>query len=235
MVADRGPPRTPALGVMVSRNDGIRRRHDAFVPSTEVRLARIVQDTGGGVPRSFRGPLTMPSHPRSRPSGGPARHRGRDQPGRRAVLRRGSRARGTLLQDGRGRAADGTPVCAQTASTSGCPNGARPSPRDVVGGPNATAGRARSTRAEPAPRAHRRRPALRAPSPRGRHVPSPPRAIGARLERLQDGAPVSGGLTRRELGVLRLVADGLSTPQIATRLGIGPSTARNHVTRILRS
>ena len=177
----------------------------------------------------------MPSHPRSRPSGGPARYRGRDQPGRRAVLRRGSRARGTLLQDGRGRAADGTPVCAQTASTSARPNGARPSPRDDVGGPNATAGRARSTRAEPAPRAHRRRPALRAPSPRGRHVPSPPRAIGARLERLQDGAPVSGGLTRRELGVLRLVADGLSTPQIATRLGIGPSTARNHVTRILRS
>lgn len=41
------------------------------------------------------------------------------------------------------------------------------------------------------------------------------------------------GLTRREIVVARLVAEGLSNPQIARRLWISPYTARNHVERLL--
>lgn len=136
-----------------------------------------------------------------------------------------------------GRSANGTSICrADCEYLQFDPNGTRPSPRDVI---------------------------VTAPDPDGRagtvdlelslrHVPIDTQGqrsvlhllddvtsrrrrerIGARLERLRDGAPVSGGLTQREVGVLRLVADGLPTPQIATRLGIGTSTARNHVARIL--
>ncbi len=39
-------------------------------------------------------------------------------------------------------------------------------------------------------------------------------------------------LTRRELEVLRLVAEGLSTVQIAERLHISPNTTKNHMTMI---
>lgn len=42
------------------------------------------------------------------------------------------------------------------------------------------------------------------------------------------------GLTRREIVVARLVAEGLSNPQIAKRLWISPYTARNHVERLLQ-
>ncbi|MFN8028045.1 MAG: response regulator transcription factor [Acidimicrobiia bacterium] len=41
-----------------------------------------------------------------------------------------------------------------------------------------------------------------------------------------------GGLTRRELEVLRLVADGLTSQDIATQLFISPRTAEHHVQNI---
>jgi HD-GYP domain-containing protein (c-di-GMP phosphodiesterase class II) len=41
--------------------------------------------------------------------------------------------------------------------------------------------------------------------------------------------PVAGGLTDRQLEVLRLVAEGLSNPQIATRLVVSRRTAERHV------
>ncbi len=40
-------------------------------------------------------------------------------------------------------------------------------------------------------------------------------------------------LTRREMEVLRLLASGLSTPQIAEDLGVSPITARNHLASLL--
>ena len=39
--------------------------------------------------------------------------------------------------------------------------------------------------------------------------------------------------TRRELDVLRLLAEGLSTAQIASRLGLSRATVRNHVQNVL--
>ncbi len=40
-------------------------------------------------------------------------------------------------------------------------------------------------------------------------------------------------LSQRELEALRLLAVGLSTPQIAEHLGISPITARNHITHVV--
>lgn len=58
--------------------------------------------------------------------------------------------------------------------------------------------------------------------------------IGAKLEALRMGLPVAGGpLTKRELQVLRLVVEGMSSAQIAGELGIQPATARNYVARVL--
>lgn len=58
--------------------------------------------------------------------------------------------------------------------------------------------------------------------------------IGARLEGLRMGVPVAAGpLTKRELQVLRLVVEGMSSAQIAGELGIQPATARNYVARVL--
>jgi len=42
----------------------------------------------------------------------------------------------------------------------------------------------------------------------------------------------AGGLSRRELEVLRNVAAGLSDKQVAGRLGISPKTVRNHLSQI---
>jgi DNA-binding NarL/FixJ family response regulator len=41
-------------------------------------------------------------------------------------------------------------------------------------------------------------------------------------------------LTRRESEALRLLADGLSDREIATRLGISPKTVEKHVGAVLR-
>jgi DNA-binding NarL/FixJ family response regulator len=41
-------------------------------------------------------------------------------------------------------------------------------------------------------------------------------------------------LTEREADVLRLVVEGLTARQIATRLGLSPRTVENHVQHVLR-
>lgn len=56
----------------------------------------------------------------------------------------------------------------------------------------------------------------------------------ARLLPLRPVAPApSVDLSRRELEVLRLLVDGLSTQDIAERLTVSPHTVRNHVQRVL--
>ena len=55
-----------------------------------------------------------------------------------------------------------------------------------------------------------------------------------RLASPPSSAPGSAVLTERELEVLRLVAEGLDTPDIAARLGISVVTVRNHVGSCIR-
>src|SRR5205085_8559906 len=68
-----------------------------------------------------------------------------------------------------------------------------------------------------------------------------PRATGAVLVAAGHGEPRvppgrrpnnPGGLTRREVEVLRLAARGLTTRQIADRLVISPKTADHHIQHI---
>jgi DNA-binding CsgD family transcriptional regulator len=47
--------------------------------------------------------------------------------------------------------------------------------------------------------------------------------------------PLVAGLTPRQLEVLHLLDHGLSTVQIAHRLGIQPDTVRNHISALLRT
>lgn len=47
--------------------------------------------------------------------------------------------------------------------------------------------------------------------------------------------PESGTLTPRQREILALVANGLSTPQIATQLGITPGTVKTHLTSIYKT
>jgi HD-GYP domain-containing protein (c-di-GMP phosphodiesterase class II) len=54
-------------------------------------------------------------------------------------------------------------------------------------------------------------------------------AAGHRVARRREGP---AGLTAREIDVLRLLARGLSSKQIATELVISPKTARNHIEHI---
>ncbi len=59
------------------------------------------------------------------------------------------------------------------------------------------------------------------------HEDTPP-PEGPRLERLE----LLENLTRREMEVLELIAQGLGNPEIAGRLFISPHTLRNHITSI---
>jgi DNA-binding CsgD family transcriptional regulator len=47
--------------------------------------------------------------------------------------------------------------------------------------------------------------------------------------------PVESPLTRRQIEILGLIAEGLSTENIAGRLWLSPVTVRNHAARILRA
>jgi DNA-binding NarL/FixJ family response regulator len=64
-----------------------------------------------------------------------------------------------------------------------------------------------------------------------------PAVVGRVLTRLRPGAParpkVLDALTAREEDVLRLVCEGLTNAEIAGRLGVGDSTAKTHVSRVL--
>jgi DNA-binding CsgD family transcriptional regulator len=70
--------------------------------------------------------------------------------------------------------------------------------------------------------------ALRARIP----LPAPPATSGETAS--PAGAPAPYGLTGRELAVLRLVAAGRTNVQIGAELYISPTTARVHVSNILR-
>ncbi len=59
-------------------------------------------------------------------------------------------------------------------------------------------------------------------------------ALTGRLSFSTQNGPPTGGLTPRELDVLRLVAEGHSNPAIASALFISRETARTHVSNILR-
>lgn len=61
-----------------------------------------------------------------------------------------------------------------------------------------------------------------------------PKLLAGVLDRLTGRVKVAGAsLTAREQETLLLLADGVGTDQISTRLGVARNTARNHVQRVL--
>ena len=101
-------------------------------------------------------------------------------------------------------------------------------PAQVGGG--ARAHRARCRRPRPATRYSRRAwPAWCSASTAGSRSQKAHQASGGQ-DRDQPAAPE---LTERETEILRLVATGLTYPQIATRLTLSPRTVQNHVQNTL--
>jgi DNA-binding NarL/FixJ family response regulator len=67
-------------------------------------------------------------------------------------------------------------------------------------------------------------------------APAITRRLIAEFARLRPRAPAPGtlaALTPRETDVLKLLAEGLSNPEIAERLHVGEETVKTHVSRIL--
>jgi two-component system nitrate/nitrite response regulator NarL len=67
---------------------------------------------------------------------------------------------------------------------------------------------------------------------KGRDVISPGLAAGLAGEIRRRAEPAGPTLSSREREVLRLIADGLSIPAIASRLYLAPSTVKTHVQRL---
>ena len=59
--------------------------------------------------------------------------------------------------------------------------------------------------------------------------------IGIPLAQTGRTRSVLDDLTPRQQEVLRLLAEGLETPEIARRLGVADETARNHIRALLRA
>jgi len=68
-------------------------------------------------------------------------------------------------------------------------------------------------------------------------APSVTRRLIGEFARLRPRSPTSpavlGALTPRETEVLRLIAEGLSNPEIADRLVVSEETVKSHVSRVL--
>jgi DNA-binding NarL/FixJ family response regulator len=62
--------------------------------------------------------------------------------------------------------------------------------------------------------------------------PLDPRQAASPFAELPGPPPPGGALTRRELEVLRLVADGLSTRDLAARLSLSEKTVERHLANI---
>ncbi|KAA6210330.1 response regulator [Streptomyces filamentosus] len=56
--------------------------------------------------------------------------------------------------------------------------------------------------------------------------------VTAPARRTPPPAPAADGLTPREREVWRLIADGLDNAEMAGRLGVSPSTVKNHITAL---
>jgi two-component system nitrate/nitrite response regulator NarL len=67
---------------------------------------------------------------------------------------------------------------------------------------------------------------------KGSDVISPELAAGLAGEIRRRAEPAAPALSARELEVLKLIADGLTIPAIASRLFLAPSTVKTHVQRL---